>query len=68
MEMTLSRIVVWTWNEAGGGAGISEQKLVMYRSIGNVMDLSVLLFELSVAGEILDRRCSWVRYSRNAGR
>lgn len=37
MEMTLSRIVVWTWKEPGGGAGSSEQKFVMYRSSGRVI-------------------------------
>jgi hypothetical protein len=55
--------VVWTWNEPGGGAGISEQKLVMYRSMGRVM---AFLEEFS--GVSLERRWSWVRYSRNATR
>mmetsp|Transcript_36994 Transcript_36994/g.88508 ORF Transcript_36994/g.88508 Transcript_36994/m.88508 type:complete len:287 (+) Transcript_36994:2688-3548(+) len=42
MLMTLSSIVVWTWNEPGGGAGSSLQKFVMYRSTGRVRtDLSL---------------------------
>ena len=36
--MTESSMVVWTSNEPGGGAGISAQKLTMYRSMGNVME------------------------------
>lgn len=51
MEMSESSMVVWTWKDPGGGAGISEQKLVMYRSMGNVMGLGSTL-----SGEILDRR------------
>ena len=35
--MTESEMVVWTSNDPGGGAGTSEQKLVMYRSTGSCM-------------------------------
>lgn len=45
MDMTESNMVVWTWKEPGGGAGNSEQKLVMYRSMGRVRTCFMILLE-----------------------
>jgi hypothetical protein len=42
--MTESSIVVWTWKDPGGGAGNSEQKLVMYLSMGSVRTC-LMIFE-----------------------
>lgn len=49
-------MVVCTSKDPGGGAGISAQKLIMYRSMGNG------IFPM------LTRRWSCVRYSRKAVR
>ncbi len=46
--MTESRIVVCTSKEPGGGAGNSEQKLVMYRSMGRDMAVLRMLLLLLV--------------------
>lgn len=56
MRMTESRMVVCTSKDPGGGAGISEQKLVMYRSRGKVISPN------------LDSRLSCVKYSRKAAK